>query len=110
MARQLDLPIPFLLPGHRVLLGLWETSHRELARHPAGRWLAEAAVAAVLVTLRHECPDRRALLRYYDDDAGNAADFGRIASLVGQESGDRYAGLSVIREAACWQRWRELPR
>jgi hypothetical protein len=110
MAHQAGLTAPILLPGHRVLLGLWETSHRELSRHPAGRWLAEAAVAAVLATLRHECPDRGTLLRYYDDDAGNAADFGRIASLVGRVDSDGYAALAIIREAACWERWRDLAR
>ena len=111
IARRDGRAVDELTPGQRVIVSLWQSSHRELPHHPSGRALAEAAAHAVLGRLRHACPTTAALWRHYE--AGNAADFALIASLVpspplARTPTEREQPFWTIREAALWLRWQEL--
>ena len=87
----------------RVTVGLWARSHAALGRLTGQTWLAEAAVHALLVALRR-CSDASALLARYE--AGAAADFALIGSLVAGKPSDELQWR--VRDAAYHLRWREL--
>lgn len=88
---------------NRATVALWSRSHAELARQIGQRYLADAAVHAVLAGLRR-CADARALFARYEAEAG--ADFALIGSLLPGDAGVEL--LWRLRDAAFYLRWTEL--
>ena len=81
----------------------WARSHHELQAQRQDRWLADAAVHAILARLR-PCCTVPALLRAYDQDG--ADEFSLIGSVLPPYP--RPETLWCIREAAFYLRCLEL--
>ncbi len=96
-------PLEDLSPYDRSTVNLWSRSYRELTNHPHYDHFVEAAVHAVLTGLR-EHSDPASLFSAYD--AGAAADFALIRSLLPEERSEEL--LWKVRDAAFHIRWVEL--
>jgi len=94
-----------LSPYDQVTVWMWEKAHRIVTARPPHGFLGEAAVHVVLAGLR-ACPDRRALVQWYERDPAN--DFSLISSLLGIPNDDTNELLWRIRNAAFHRRWAEL--
>lgn len=96
-------PLENLSPYDRSTVNLWSRSYRELINQPGFGHFIEAAVHAVLTGLRQH-RDPASLFSSYD--AGAAADFALIRSLLPDESSEELCWK--VRDAAFYLRWVEL--
>lgn len=92
-----------LSPYNRSTVNLWSRSYREIINHLHYGHFVDAALHAVLTGLR-QYPDPASLFSVYD--AGAAADFALIDSLLPDERSDELRWK--VRDAAFHLRWGEL--